>query len=241
LYLKSGGHANSRLGDGSLVADGANGAPADHFTYNPANPVPTVGGAMCCNSVLIPEGARDQGNVELRNDILVYTSTKLAHDYAVIGTVNAHFWAATSARDTDFTVKLVDVHPDGHSHNVLDRVVRASLRQSSKRAPVFIEPGKPYEYSLELGNTGTIFRAGHQVRVEISSSNFPHYERNLNTGLSNNFTSSMVVAQQTILHDAAHPSFVEFPVVPSVTIPTNERALHTSYPDVLNQRRTPFR
>jgi uncharacterized protein len=241
LYLKSGGHANSRLGDGSLVTDAANGAPTDQFIYDPANPVPTVGGAMCCNSVLIPEGARDQGTVELRNDILVYTSTKFAHDVAVIGTVNAHFWAATSARDTDFTVKLVDVHPDGHSHNVLDRIVRASLRQSSKLAPVFIDPGKAYEYSLELGNTGTIFRAGHQVRVEISSSSFPHYERNLNTGFSNNFTKRFVVAQQTILHDAAHPSFLELPVVSSVTIPTDVNALHTSNPDVLNQQQTPFR
>ncbi len=239
-YLGSGGHANTRFGDGALAAAAASGAASDHFVYDPANPVPTVGGAMCCNSVLVPEGARDQAVVEERKDVLVYTSDALKKDLPVIGTVNADFWAVTSARDTDFTVKLVDLHPDGHSHNVLDRVVRARLRLGSKLPPSFIEPNKPYEYKLEVGNTGTIFRAGHRIRVEISSSNFPHYARNLNTGLSTNFTSRMVSAQQTILHDFAHPSFIALPVVSSVKIPADLRTLR-SYPDVLRQERVPVR
>jgi putative CocE/NonD family hydrolase len=194
---------------------------------------------MCCNSVLVPEGARDQNAVEQRKDILVYTSGVLENDLPVIGTVNADFWAATSARDTDFTVKLVDIHPDGHSHNVLDRIVRARLRLGSKLPPSLVQPNTVYEYKLELGNTGTIFRAGHRIRVEISSSSFPHYARNLNTGLSNNFTSRFVVASQTVVHDVAHPSSIELPVAPGVTIPANVNALQT-YPNVFGQR-TPFR
>jgi putative CocE/NonD family hydrolase len=237
-FLKSRGHANSRYGDGGLATSSASGAATDTFVYDPSHPVPTVGGAMCCNSVLVPEGARDQNAVERRNDVLVYTSDVLANDLAVIGTVNADFWAATSARDTDFTVKLVDLHPDGHSHNVLDRIVRARLRLGSKLPPSLIQPGKVYEYKLELGNTGTIFRAGHRVRVEISSSSFPHYARNLNTGLSNNDTSRMIVASQTILHDFSHPSFIALPVAPGVTIPAHTSAIRT-YPSVFGQQ-TPF-
>ena len=235
-FLKSGGHANGRYGDGALTTSSANGAAADQFVYDPAHPVPTVGGAMCCNTVLISEGARDQNVVEERKDILVYTSDPLKSDLPVVGTVNAHFWAVTSARDTDFTVKLVDLHPDGHSHNVLDRIVRASLRLGSKLPPSFIEPNKPYEYKLELGNTGTIFRAGHRIRVEVSSSSFPHYARNLNTGLSNNFTSRISVAQQTILHDFSHLSFIELPVASSQIIPSNPNAFHTVHPDLFRQQ-----
>jgi hypothetical protein len=174
---------------------------------------------MCCNGVLLPAGALDQSTVELRNDVLVYTGAPLAHDMAVIGTVNATFWAMTSARDTDFTLKLVDVHPDGLTHNVLDRIVRARFREGSRLPPELIEPNQPYQYTLELGNTATILRAGHQIRVEVSSSSFPHYSRNLNTGLDNNSTDAVLVAHQTILHDKDHPSFVALPVAPNVTIP----------------------
>jgi uncharacterized protein len=224
FFLHSGGHANTRLGDGTLTGDRdgtdwRHGEAADHFVYDPDNPVPTVGGNMCCNGVLLRAGALDQLTVELRDDVLVYTSARLAHDLAVIGTVNATFWAKTSARDTDFTVKLVDVHPDGLTHNVLDRIVRARFRKSSRLPPELIEPGRPYEYTLELGNTATILREGHQIRVEISSSSFPHYARNLNTGEDNNSTDAVLVAHQTILHDEDHPSFVALPIAPGVTAP----------------------
>lgn len=223
-FLHSGGHANTRLGDGVLTEDdggrdGSARTAADRFDYDPDNPVPTVGGNMCCNGVLLPAGALDQSTVELRNDVLVYTGAPLAHDMAVIGTVNATFWAMTSARDTDFTLKLVDVHPDGLTHNVLDRIVRARFREGSRLPPELIEPNQPYQYTLELGNTATILRAGHQIRVEVSSSSFPHYSRNLNTGLDNNSTDAVLVAHQTILHDKDHPSFVALPVAPNVTIP----------------------
>jgi putative CocE/NonD family hydrolase len=220
IYLKSGGRANTRLGDGALVTAVGGGGPGDQFDYNPNNPVPTVGGNMCCNSILIPEGAQDQTAVEMRRDVLVYTGKPLVTDEAVIGTVTANFWAISSAPDTDFTVKLVDVHPDGLTHNVLDRIVRASLRWGSKLPPKLIRPGVVYEYSLEVGNTATMFRAGHQMRVEISSSNFPHYGRNLNTGHSDNKTSPMAVAHQTVLHDSEHPSYIQLPIAPGVQIPT---------------------
>jgi uncharacterized protein len=208
--------ANTSKGDGVLAADA--GGPADHFAYDPKYPVPTMGGNMCCNAILVPEGAQDESTVEMRKDVLVYTSKPLVKDQAVIGTVTADFWAISSAPDTDFTVKLVDVHPDGLTHNVADRVIRASLRRGSKLPPELIAPGAAYEYSLEVGNTATMLRAGHKIRVEISSSNFPHYGRNLNTGLSDNKTSKTAIAHQTILHDSEHPSYIQLPIAPSVEI-----------------------
>jgi len=218
LYLASGGHANSSKGDGQLQWH-ARSSSADHFDYDPSNPVPTTGGNMCCNAALLPDGAQDQTQVELRQDVLVYTGAPLAQDTAVIGPVEVKLWAETSAPDTDFTAKLVDVHLDGASHNVLDRVVRASYRHGSKLSPSNVEPGKPYEYAIPLGNAGTIFRKGHRIRLEISSSNFPHYDRNLNTGKTSEWTSDMAVAHQTILHDPWHPSRVLLPVAPGVAIP----------------------
>ncbi|HSN90419.1 MAG TPA: CocE/NonD family hydrolase [Anaeromyxobacteraceae bacterium] len=219
-HLASGGRANTRHGDGELVTTPgkrANGNP-DRFTYDPADPVPTVGGNMCCGG-LIPNGAQDQATVELRDDVLVYTSAPLEADLAVIGPVSVTLWAKSSAPDTDFTAKLVDVHLDGMAHNVLDRIVRARFRWGSKLPPSLIEPGKPYEYRIDLGNAGTIFRKGHRIRLEISSSNFPHYARNLNTGHSNETTAAMAPAMQTILHDPVHASRLVLPVVPGVQAP----------------------
>ncbi len=216
--LDSGGHANTRLGDGVLLdsAQAAKG-PADHFTYDPADPVPTVGG----NDGHTSSQARtlDQSDVEKRNDVLVYTSARLDKSLPVIGPVKVRFWAVSSARDTDFTAKLVDVHPDGYAHNVLDRIVRARYRAGKTSKPKLIKPGKAYEYEIYLGDTATLFKPGHRIRLEISSSNFPHYARNLNTGLSNETTDKMVVAHQTILHDTAHPSFVEIPLAPRSVLP----------------------
>jgi putative CocE/NonD family hydrolase len=221
LFLTSGGHANTRNGDGELVpvpGKKANGNP-DRFRYDPANPVPTVGGNMCCNTVILPAAAHDQSTVELREDVLVYTGEPLDRDLAVIGPVVVKLWARTSAPDTDFTAKLVDVHLDGIAHNVLDRIVRARFRHGSKMPPSLVQPGKPYEYTIDLGNTATIFRKGHRVRLEISSSSFPHYARNLNTGLSNESTAGMAVAEQMILHDGAHRSRLVLPVAPGVSAP----------------------
>jgi uncharacterized protein len=218
LFLASGGHANTSRGDGQLVwSPSGRGAP-DRFEYDPANPVPTNGGNMCCNNAL-PNGAQEQSRVELRNDVLVYTSAPLAQDLAAIGPVEVKLFARTSAPDTDFTAKLVDVHLDGVTHNVLDRIVRASLRRGSKLPPDAIEPGATYEYTIPVGFAGTIFRKGHRVRLEISSSNFPHYSRNLNTGSNSVWSAEMATARQTILHGDDHPSRLVLTVAPGVHAP----------------------
>lgn len=217
--LRGGGNANTRPGDGVLDASQPPAGPADQFVYDPRDPVPTTGGNMCCINNLLASGAFDQADVEMRSDVLVYASAPLADDLTVIGPVTAKLWASSAALDTDFTAKLVDVHLDGFAHNVLDRVVRARYRAGSKLPPSLIAPGRAYEYTIELGNTATVFKAGHRIRLEISSSNFPHYDRNPNTGHPVGQDARLESATQTILHDAAHPSYLELPVVPSVTIP----------------------
>ena len=217
FHLGSGGRANTRHGDGTLSRDASSGTP-DRFVYDPANPVPTMGGNLCCGDFLM-RGALDQSDVELRDDVLVYTSEPLAEDLVVIGPVTVRLWASSTARDTDFTAKLVDVHHDGIAHNVLDRIVRARYRNGSKSAPSLITPGETYEYTIPLGDTATVFRRGHRIRLEVSSSNFPHFDRNLNTGNPPGQDAEMVTATQTIFHDAAHPSHLELPVAPDVRIP----------------------
>lgn len=220
LRLKSGGHANSSSGDGLLTRGEGEGpaharASADHFVYDPANPVPTRGGDMCCINDLMPSGPFDQSEIEKRGDVLVYTSEPLQQDLTVIGQVRVKLWAISSAPDTDFTAKLVDVHPgDGYAQNILDRLVRARYRWGSKLPPSFIQPDKAYEYTIELGNTSTVFKRGHRIRLEISSSNFPHYVRNQNTRSAVGSDTSMEIAHQTVLHDAKHQSMLELPVVP---------------------------
>ncbi|MBB2917077.1 CocE/NonD family hydrolase [Cupriavidus alkaliphilus] len=212
FFLSSGGNANTSSGDGSLSATIGSQGPADSFTYDPLDPVPTRGGKDASQ-------AFDQSEIEKRMDVLVYTSDLLTEPMAVIGAVKVRFWAKTTAADTDFTAKLVDVHPDGYAHNVVDSIVRARYRHGSKSLPDPITPNTPYEYELKLGHTATLFKPGHRIRLEISSSNFPHYQRNLNTGDSNETTSTAVTARQTILHDTEHPSVLFLPVVPGVAPP----------------------
>ena len=213
FYLASGGHANTRLGDG-ILESGPSGSP-DRFVYDPKDPVPTMGGNLCCGDFLM-RGALDQSKVELRTDVLVYTSAPLTDEVAVVGPVTVNLWAASSARDTDFTAKLVDVHLDAIVHNVLDRVVRARFRNGSKMPPSLITPGRRYEYTIELGHTATVFPKGHRIRLEISSSNFPHFDRNPNTGRPFAEDSQLVTATQTIYHDAEHPSYIKLPIATGV-------------------------
>lgn len=216
-YLGSKGRANTRNGDGVLhETPGSAGADSDQFVYDPLNPVPSVGGNS--GTPQHPAGAFDQAEVELRDDVLVYTSAPLPSDLPVIGPVSVRFWARTSARDTDFTAKLVDVHLDEVAHNVVDRIVRARYRDGARAKPRLPSPGQVESYDLELGHTATIFRKGHRIRLEISSSNFPHYARNLNTGETNETTSRTVTAQQEIFHGGKYPSFLQLPIVASVTI-----------------------
>ena len=221
--LRSGGRANTRMGDGVLDASRPSEGPADTFTYDPAKPAPSHGGGLCCASLnvavagsALSSGAQDQSTLEQRDDILVYTSAPLTTDLLVIGPASVTFWAKSSARDTDFVAKLVDVRPDGVAYNVLERIIRARFRQGSKLAPSPIEPGRPYAYTLDLGNTANLFKAGHRVRLDLTSSKFPHLARNLNTGSDPAADDRIVVATQTILHDATHRSYVELSVAPNV-------------------------
>ena len=233
LLLQSGGRANGSAGDGVLVQSGGGrggdddgdgdgdgdgdhggGGSADRFVYDPSNPVPTKGGDMCCINDLLPSGAFNQAEIERRGDVLVYTTAPLTKNLPVIGQVNVKLWAVSSAPDTDFTAKLVDVHPDGYAQNILDRLVRARYRHGSKLPPSFIQPGKAYEYTIELGNTSTVFKPGHRIRLEISSSNFPHYVRNQNTTADVGSNRELRTAHQTILHDGEHRSRLELPVAP---------------------------
>ena len=216
-YLRSGGRANTAGGDGALSAD-APGGRADAYTYDPADPVPTVGGNMCCRNDLVASGAFDQREVEQRDDVLVYTSAPLDDDVTVIGPVQVKLWAASSAPDTDFTAKLVDVHLDGYAHNVSEGIIRARYRNTDDRAS-WITPGAVHDYVIDLGYTATVFRRGHRIRLEISSSNFPHFDRNLNTATPFGSDGEMASASQQVLHDAGHPSRLVLQVAPNVRAP----------------------
>ena len=212
MFLRSGGRANTLNGDGALSADPpASGEPSDHFLYNPANPVPTVGGAHLGGVPTIFEvGVQDQRGVESRGDVLVYTSDPLERDTEVTGYVTLDLWAVTTAADTDWTAKLVDVHPNGQAQNVCDGILRASYRDSLE-SPSPIQAGEVYRYRVDVGPTAMLFRKGHQIRLEVSSSNFPAYARY--TGSPHDQSSDMSPSTQTVLHDADHPSALNLPVV----------------------------
>ncbi len=217
LYLRSGGNANTSAGDGLLTADGPGGA-ADEYVYDPADPVPTVGGNMCCANDLLPSGAFDQREVELRDDVLVYTTPPLDEDLTVIGPVRVALWAASSAPDTDFTAKLVDVHPDGYAHNVSEGIIRARYRDSDHRAS-WLTPGAVHDYTIDLGYTASVFRRGHRIRLEVSSSNFPHFDRNPNTATAFGEEGNLTPTTQRVYHDALHPSQLVLQVAPDVRAP----------------------
>ena len=218
--LGSGGRANSRWGDGVLATGEPPHGPDDTFTYDPHNPVPALGGGLCCLTLgfYFRSGTQDQSALERRQDVLVYTSEPLAEDLAVVGPVKVTLWATSTARDTDFTAKLVDVHPDGFAQNVLNRVVRARFRNGSKSAPSLIEPGRAYEYEIDLGYAANVFPAGHRVRLDVSSSEFPHLARNHNTGSNPATDGRFEIAVQTIHHDADRPSHVELTEAAGVRI-----------------------
>ena len=217
FYLRSGGHANSAAGDGVLSTDGP-GGEADTYVYDPREPVPTVGGNMCCRNDMLASGAFDQRAVERRGDVLVYTTEPLEEDLTVIGPVQVELWAASSARDTDFTAKLVDVHLDGYAHNVSEGIVRARFRNSDYLES-WLTPGAVHDYTIDMGYTANVFRRGHRIRLEISSSNFPHFDRNLNTATVFGEGAEPQPATQRVLHDDLHPSQLVLQVAPDVRAP----------------------
>ena len=212
-YLRSGGNANTLHGDGSLSPEAPCDESPDVFLYNPANPVPTRGGQLCCNPYFATSGAFDQNEIEQRSDVLVYSTPVLERDVEVTGPITVTLWAATSTTDTDFTAKLVDVCEDGCARNLTDGIIRARYRDSMSD-PSLVEPGRAYCYTIDLLATSNVFKAGHRIRLEVSSSNFPRFDRNTNTGGVIAEDTDLKPAVQTILHDAAHPSHVSLPIVP---------------------------
>jgi uncharacterized protein len=212
-YLRSAGGANTRTGDGTLSTSAPADEHADRYTYDPASPAPTRGGGLCCDNDHLPSGAFDQRTVEERPDVLVYTTPAFPSDFEVTGPIAAELYVSSSAVDTDFTAKLVDVWPNGFAQNLTEGILRARFRNSHAH-PELLKPGEVYKIRIDMWNTSNVFLAGHKLRVEISSSNFPRFDRNLNTGESAGASSSMVKAGNTIYHDAQHPSALILPVVP---------------------------
>lgn len=211
-YLRSERGANGAGGDGALSLSPPKKERPDVFEYDPANPVPTVGGRLCCGDA-IPPGPFDQRPNESRQDVLVFSTPPLEKDVEVTGYVTVELYAATSARDTDFTAMLVDVSPDGYARYLTDGIVRARYRTTTEKAEEVV-PGKLYKYTIDLWATSNLFRAGHKIRLYVSSSNFPRFNRNLNTGEMNFGASRMLKAQQTVYHEADHPSAVVLPIIP---------------------------
>jgi len=211
-YLHSSKGANGIAGDGSLSVALPGVEKQDQFTYDPQNPVPTIGGRLCCGGA-IPPGPADQRANETRPDVLVFSTPVLTEDTEVTGYVSVELYASTSAVDTDFTALLVDVDESGYARFLTDGIVRARYRESTKEASA-ITPGKIYKYTIDLWATANVFKAGHRIRLYISSSNFPRFNRNMNTGEDISNASKFVRATQTIYHDRDHSSALILPVIP---------------------------
>lgn len=213
FYLRSGGKANTAAGDGRLALDQPGREPADTFTYDPADPIPSRGGSICCTGNPKDQpGSYDNADLEQRPDMLVYTTDVLREGLELTGPMRAVVYLSSDARDTDVTVKLLDVFPDGRAMNMVEGITRARYRESFGK-PVFLEKGKVYEVPVDLHATSWFLPAGHRLRVEISSSNFPRWDRNLNTGGRNYDETTWVKARNAIHHSAPHPSRLLLPVV----------------------------
>lgn len=213
MYLRSSGGANSLNGDGrlSLEAPPAGEAP-DRYRYDPMNPVQTIGGGDCCNGGLVLAGAYDQRQIEARNDVLVYTSDVLTQPMQVTGFVDAVLKVSSSAPDTDYAVKLVDVAPDGKAYILGDTIIRARYRNGFDR-PAMLTPGEVATVQPTPMTISNTFQPGHRIRVEVTSSNFPKFVRNLNTGGANETENSGVVADNAVHHAGDQASYIELPVL----------------------------
>jgi len=212
-FFHSNGKANSLRGDGLLSPEAPRPEPADVYVADPRNPVPTRGGGLCCWPAAVPGGAFDQRLIEERPDVLVYTTPVLDHDVEVTGPITVTLYAATSAVDADFTAKLVDVHPDGYARNLTDGIIRGRYRESRSKATL-LKAGEVYEYTIDLWATSNVFKAGHRIRLDIASSNFPRFDRNPQTGETSSEASRLEPALQRIFHDEIRPSHVVLPLIP---------------------------
>jgi putative CocE/NonD family hydrolase len=221
FYLASGGNANTLDGDGTLAPAPPETDTPDSFTYDPMNPVPSYGGNVCCTGNAVQAGSFDQRKMETRRDILVYTSAPFAAGTEVSGPITPTLYVSSDAKDTDFTVKVIDVYPDGRAYNLDESIQRMRYRDGYDRPVVWMEKGKVYKVTLQPLNTSNYFAAGHRLRVEVSSSNFPRFDRNLNTGGNNYDEAKGVVAHNSVHHSKQYPSQITVTVVPRST-PTRQ-------------------
>ncbi len=210
FYLHSSRAANSLAGDGALSSTRPDDEPTDTFDYDPSDPVPTLGGPFM---MLANSGPSDRRPVERRDDVLVYRSAPLEEDVEVTGPVEATLYISSDGHDTDFTATLVDIFPDGRAIILCEGIRPARCRESLEQ-PTPIEPGEVYELRIDLWETSNLFKRGHRIGVEVSSSNFPRFARNLNTGEAPGLSAEMRVANQTVYHDVERPSYVTLPVIP---------------------------
>ena len=215
FYLSSGGRANSACGDGRLSAAKPSGASSDQFTYDPSNPVPSLGAHDCCG-IPLSTGPVDQQAVEARSDVLVYTSDFLKEPLAIAGPIRMKLHAATDGPDTDWFIKLVDVYPDGFAMNIAEGILRARFRQGYDRMEL-LRPNEAYDFEIDMRGTANVFLPGHRIRIDITSSNFPQFDRNLNSGEDLATGTRVRIARQTVFHSPGRASHILLPVVEAPT------------------------
>lgn len=213
FHLTSGGSANSLNGDGQLTAAPPDTDRPDRFTYDPMNPVPSYGGNVCCTGNAITAGSFDQRKMESRHDILVYTSEPFAEGLEVSGPITPTLYVSSDAKDTDFTVKVLDVYPDGRAYNLDESIQRMRYRDGYDKPLAWMEKDRVYKVTLQPLTTSNYFAPGHRLRIEVSSSNFPRFDRNLNTGGRNFDEAKGVVARNTVHHSKQYPSSITVTVV----------------------------
>ena len=212
-YLDSAGHANSSRGNGSLTATKPLKDDSDSFLYDPMVPVPSLGGSICCFSASFQGGSFDQAAIELRHDVLVYSTPPLREKVEIAGPIPVSLYLSSDAKDTDLAVKLIDVDPEGKAYNLDESIQRVRWREGWEK-PVFMEPGRVYKVEVGPLVTSNAFLPGHLIRIEVSSSNFPRFERNLNTG-GNNFDEARgQTARNVIHHSPQYPSQIVLPILP---------------------------
>ena len=215
LYLRSGGAANTRFGDGTLTGEPPGRETPDVYRYDPRNPVPTHGGSGCCGGGLTPHGPLDQRVNQQRQDVLVYTTEPLEDELEVTGAITLRLFFETDVVDTDFFATVSDVDPDGRAILIAEGMLRARYRDSVE-SPTWLEPGRTHDVELTFWETSNVFKKGHRLRLHLTGSNFPRFDRNLNaaTPIGEGEDADIVVATVRILHDEAHPSYLVLPVVP---------------------------
>ena len=212
-YFSSGGHANTMYGDGILTTTATANDQPDKLVYDPMNPVLTYGGGFCCMGSTFKPGALDQRPIETRNDVLVYSTEPLQQGLEVSGPIDVTLYVSSDAKDTDFTIKLIDVLPDGTAYNLSDNIQRVRYREGYDKPPVWMEKGKVYKVTLQPMQISNYFAPGHRMRVEVSSSNFPRFDRNLNTGGNNYDETTAVIAHNQVHHSQQYPSSITISVV----------------------------